>query len=84
MTNKNIIATYKAENNISCALHTYAKWQELGYQVRKGEKSQHRIVIWKACEKKSKDDEGNELKTSKLIQKTACFFTENQVEAIKA
>ena len=42
-TNKAIIEFYKIENNITCPLHTYTKWRELGYQVKKGEKSQHHI-----------------------------------------
>lgn len=84
MTNAMIIELYKAENNIKCPLHTYAKWKSLGYQVKKGEKSEHKITIWKGCSKKSYDEESStEIVTSKVIMKTACFFTMNQVEKIQ-
>lgn len=86
MTNAMIIELYKAENKINCPLHTYAKWQSLGYQVKRGEKSQHKITIWKATTKGKKvDDESDipEKYTGKVFMKTAHFFTINQVETIK-
>lgn len=84
MTNAMIIELYKAENGITCPLHTYTKWKSLGYQVKKGEKSEHKITIWKGCTKKMHDEEsGTETMTSKVIMKTAYFFTMNQVEKIK-
>ena len=81
-TNAMIIEMYKAEHNISCPLHTYSKWQSLGYQVKKGEKCKHRITIWKGCTKKVKLEDGSEAEGTKVIMKTACFFTMNQVEKI--
>ena len=83
MTNAMAIELYKLENKITSPLHTYTKWQELGYQVKKGEKSNHRIAIWKHTTKKTKDKEGNEVNASKVIPKVACFFTLEQVEPIK-
>lgn len=84
MTNRFIIEVYKVSigMDVDAPLHTYAKWQELGYQVKKGEKSQHRIQIWKACSKKVVHDEesGHELTSTKCIPKIACFFTLDQVE----
>ena len=84
-TNAQIIETYKALNNISCPIHTYAKWQELGYQVKKGQKSKHPITIWKSCKCKAKaKKDGEEVaEVNKLIMKTAYFFTIEQVEPIK-
>ena len=84
MTNQMIIALYKAENNITCPIHTYTKWHELGYQVKKGEKSHHKICIWKGATKKVKTEEGEtkEVQSSKVFQKVACFFTIEQVEPI--
>lgn len=83
VTNTMIIETYKAENNISIPLHTYAKWKQLGYQVKKGEKSMHRITIWKGCTKTIKTDEDTEIVSSHVFMKEACFFTMAQVEPIK-
>lgn len=85
MTNIAIIEAYKIEHKISCPLHTYAKWQELGYQVKKGEKSQHKIAIWKGVTKKVHDNESNtDLTKCKVIPKVAAFFTINQVEKIES
>ena len=83
MTNNMLIELYKVENNINCPLHTYAKWLELGYQVKKGEKSHHKITIWKGCTKKKHNADGTEIITNKVIMKTASFFTMYQVEKIK-
>lgn len=83
MTNKMLIELYKAENNISCPLHTFLAWKKMGYSVRKGEKSQHKITIWKNTTKKSKSDDGAEITTSKMVMTTACFFTINQVEKLE-
>ena len=83
VTNNMIIEMYKAENNLTVPLHTYTKWKQLGYQVKKGEKSEHRITIWKACTKKVHDEESAEIiETNKMIMKTACFFTIAQVEKV--
>lgn len=82
ITNKMIIELYKAENNITCPLHTYAKWKSLGYQVKHGEKCNHRITIWKHVSKKIVSDD-TEIETSKCFGKIACFFTLDQVEKIK-
>ena len=82
-TNAQIIETYKALNGINCPIHTYAKWQSLGYQVRKGEKCQHRITIWKGCTRPKVNADGEEVTTSRMIMKTACFFTLAQVEPIE-
>lgn len=84
MTNNEIIATYKMLNNINIdtPLHTYAKWKELGYQVKKGEKSQHKITIWKHTTKKVVDANNEEIDKSKCFPKTSAFFTLEQVEKI--
>lgn len=83
VTNAMIIESYKAENNISISIHTYAKWKQLGYQVKKGEKCQHRITIWKGCTKRTEKEDGTISESTRVIMKTACFFTLAQVEPVK-
>lgn len=86
MTNKMIIEAYKLENDIdpTCVLHTFAKWQSMGYKIKKGEKSKHHITIWRKCNKKVYDEESQtETISSKLILKTAYFFTVDQVEKVE-
>lgn len=62
-------------------IHTYKKWQELGYQVQKGQKAVAKITIWKHIVKKAKEE--NEEDETKIFMKTAAFFASSQVEAIK-
>ena len=65
------------------AIHTYAKWKELGYQVRRGEKSEIKIQVWKYRGKTQTDEESGEtIETGKCFLKVAAFFTMAQVDAI--
>ena len=82
MTNVQIIASYMQENNIEEPIHTFQKWKELGFSVKKGEKSQDRITIWKYSSKK-KADEDQDVEDGHCFMKTACFFRLSQVEPIK-
>lgn len=59
-------------------IHTYAGWQELGYQVKKGEHAKAAFAIWKYTSKT--DEETGEEIDSKLFQKKAFWFTFDQVE----
>lgn len=64
-------------------IHTYARWRELGYQVRRGEKSEIKIQVWKYRGKIQIDDEsGEEIQTGRCFLKVASFFTMSQVDAI--
>ena len=59
-------------------IHTYAKWKELNYQVKKGEKAIAQFMIWKYVQKKKKEtDEENE---ARMFMKKASFFKRSQVE----
>jgi hypothetical protein len=69
------------------ALHTYATWQELGRQVKKGEKCRAKIQIWKYCAGKKTEDSKAEIEADgdggKCYMKTAFFFTFDQTEPVK-
>lgn len=79
-TNKDIIAAYKAANNIplTMPLYTWAVWNNMGYRVRKGEKCKHRVQMWKMGQKKN--DEGNMVNTGRCFHKTMSLFEMSQVE----
>jgi hypothetical protein len=67
-------------------LHTFAKWKEYGYSVKKGEHAKAAFYIWKAGKGKAAKEEdpnadGNE--ELKMFMKKAFFFTFDQVEKIK-
>lgn len=83
MTNNQIIALYCAAHGITEELHTFQRWQALGYTVKKGEKARHRITIWKHGERKRKNPETGELETvegDSTFMKQSCFFLASQVE----
>lgn len=63
------------------AIHTYATWKQLGYQVKKGQKAKASFLIWKYVEGK-KQEESEEEPDSKMFMKKAHFFTMDQVEKI--
>lgn len=80
-TNKDIIAAYKAANNIplNAPLYTYAAWMAQGYRVRKGEKCKHRVTLWKHTEKKIEQD-GQEKTVGRCFHKVVNLFEMSQVE----
>ena len=90
MTNTAIILSYMQSNNLDpnkIVLHTYATWKKLGYQVKKGEKSQHKIPVWKPSTKKveveNEDGKKEEKTNGRYFIKTSAFFTQEQVERIE-
>ena len=73
------------------ALHTYKEWQQLGYQVQKGQKAITKLTIWNFTNKASKavreaaEKEGKEAPaTAHYYMKESAFFSSSQVEPIKA
>lgn len=69
-------------------LHTFAKWKELGYSVKKGEHAKASFYIWKAGKGKAKEEDANadgenSPEKMKMFMKKAFFFTFDQVEKIK-
>lgn len=88
MTNTAIILSYMQSNNLDpdkMVLHTYQTWKKLGYQVKKGEKSQHKIPVWKRSTKKVENEDGEkeEVDNGRYFLKASAFFTQNQVERIE-
>ncbi len=86
MTNAEIIGRYMMSNKMpaTTVLHTYASWKKLGYAVKRGEKSQHKISIWKKSTKKIEKEDGEEetVENGRFFLKESAFFTQNQVERI--
>lgn len=64
-------------------LHTYAAWQEIGRQVKKGEKAKAAITIWKQGKSyttTNKETGAEEEKEGRMFMKNAYFFTFDQTE----
>ena len=78
------------------AIHTFQGWKDLGYSVKKGEKSSIKFPIWKHTTKMLNTNTGNaeldKMNTQineqggqeNMFMKTAAWFTFAQVEPIKA
>ena len=84
MSNTEIIVAEKVLRNITEEVHTYAKWQQLGYQVKRGEKALIQTRLWKKVKSK-KDLENVENKDDvqgnfRLVK--ASLFSKSQVEKI--
>ena len=84
MSNTEIIVAEKVLRNITEEVHTYAKWQQLGYQVKRGEKALIQTRLWKKVKSK-KDLENVENKDDvqgnfRLVK--ASLFSRSQVEKI--
>lgn len=62
-------------------IHTYQKWKQLGYQVKKGEHAITSFPVWKPAKKKEQKD-GEEIVKPYMFMKNAAFFSSTQVEAI--
>ena len=82
MTNTEIITKYKSDNNITETIHTYAHWRQIGYQVKKNEKTFCKIRIWKQATKEQENAEGTITETQYIFTKIANFFSEYQVKKI--
>ena len=61
-------------------IHTYSKWKELNFQVRKGEHAVAQFTIWKHTSKKNKETGEDE---AKMFLKKASFFKRSQVKEIE-
>lgn len=82
MTNREIIAAYKILNgmDIETELNTYARWKALGFKVKHGAKSEHKISVWKQVKYMKENDKGVKEECKRLILKDSAFFTRGQVE----
>lgn len=68
-------------------IHTYQKWHELGYQVRRGEHAKAAFTIWKAGKGKKEEEataDGEAAQDVKMFMKLSHFFALSQVDPIPA
>ncbi len=79
----------KRELEMPEPIHTFQKWKELGYSVKKGEKSKIKFPIWKHTTKEKPVEEltGNPIEDApitNMFMKLSSFFTFEQVEKMNA
>lgn len=62
-------------------IHTFKKWNSLGYKVKKGEHARVTTKLWKPITKKVKAEDGeDEKKETKMYLCKSYLFTLEQVE----
>lgn len=81
MTNEEIIQNEKKLLGMGEfePLHTFAKWKEMGFKVKKGEHAIATTKLWKRKAMKVTDDEG-EKEENRFFLAKAFLFSLNQVE----
>ena len=84
MTNAEIIYTEMVKNKIdmSLELHTYARWKQLGYVVKKGEKSILCAYLWKMTKSKKETEKDNDEEHRGMYLCKSYLFSNKQVEQI--
>lgn len=65
-------------------IHTYARWEAMGYQVKKGEKAIAKFPVWKYTNKKKAEEVSEEEAQARgyCFMKVSSFFSTKQVEPI--
>lgn len=85
VTNSQIIMQEMLMRGITEEIHTFQKWRQLGFSVKKGEKSEIKFPIWKYGGKKQKNDDGEDVVANPhCFMKESAFFKRSQVEPLKA
>lgn len=85
ITNSQIIMQEMVMRGITEEIHTFQKWRQLGFSVKKGEKSEIKFPIWKYGGKKQKNDDGEDVVANPhCFMKESAFFKRSQVEPLKA
>lgn len=85
VTNSQIIMQEMVMRGITEEIHTFQKWRQLGFSVKKGEKSEIKFPIWKYGGKKQKNDDGEDVVANPhCFMKESAFFKRSQVEPLKA
>lgn len=87
ITNEQIIFNEKLLRGITEEIHTFERWKELGFSVKKGEKSTIKFPIWKYGKPKTEQNEDGKTEIVKggyCFMKMSAFFTAAQVEPLKA
>ena len=64
------------------AIHTFARWKELGYQVRRGQHAVAAFSIWKYTSKAKGQTEEDAIENGFCFLKRSFFFSASQVDKI--
>lgn len=81
MTNREIIMREVILRGITEEIHTFQRWKDMGFIVKKGEKSSIKFPIWKYSKARVNKETGEEIKEYAFM-KLSAFFTASQVEKL--
>ncbi len=81
MTNREIIMQEIILRGITEEIHTFQRWKDMGFIVKKGEKSSIKFPIWKYSKAKVDPETGEEKGVHPFL-KVSAFFTASQVEKL--
>ena len=59
MTNAEILMGECATRGITEEVHTFARWKQLGFMVKKGEHALFSTSLWKQCKSKKREEAEN-------------------------
>lgn len=86
MTNAQIIYNEMVKNKIdlNLVLHTYARWKQLGYVVKRGEKAILCAYLWKMTKNKKETEKDEDEEHRGMYLCKSYLFSNKQVEQIMA
>lgn len=90
MTNLEILHAECLTRGIDEEVHTFSKWKQLGYKVKKGEKALFETKLWKMSNKKAEPEEVSEgdgqegtVCMGRMYLAKSYLFGEHQVEKME-
>lgn len=85
MTNAEILLGECVKRGITEEVHTFARWKQLGFKVKKGEHALFSTSLWKQTKgRKSEDvEDGEEINIGRCYLCKSYLFGRSQVEVIE-
>lgn len=77
--NIELIALACEMNGVNEIVKTLPQWNQAGYKIKAGSKALFKTQIWKPCKQTTKDENGQEIITTKMRLVDAYFFGISQV-----
>jgi hypothetical protein len=87
VTNADILKVECANRGITEEVHTYARWKQLGYKVKPGEKALFGTRLWKIVNRSASvyaEKEETAEVTHNMYMCKAYLFGKSQVEKVEA
>ena len=86
MTNADILKVECAKHGVAEEVHTYARWKQLGYKVKSGEKALFSTRLWKFVNKSTSiqaEVDEDTVVVHNMYMCKAYLFGKSQVEKVE-